>query len=107
LAEFWIAWSLHSCARYAPYLTTRPGSSTSATPTAGEVDILLEFSDGRVAGIEVKASAAPQAHDIRHLQWLRDSLGDQFVAGALVHTGPRALRLDEAILALPVWSLWA
>jgi hypothetical protein len=60
-----------------------------------------------VAGIEVKASAAPQAHDIRHLQWLRDTLGDQFVAGALVHTGPRAFRIDDAILALPVSSLWS
>jgi uncharacterized protein len=72
-----------------------------------EVDIILEFSDGRVAGIEVKASAAPQAHDARHLQWLRDSLGDKFVAGAVMHTGPRAFKIDESILALPIWSLWA
>lgn len=72
-----------------------------------EVDVILEFSDGRVAGIEVKASAVPQAHDARHLQWLRDSLGDRFIAGAVIHTGPRAFRIDDDILALPIWSLWA
>ena len=71
-----------------------------------EVDILLEFSDGRVAGIEVKASAAPGHDDARHLRWLRDSVGDRFLAGAVLHTGPRPFRLDDSILALPMYSLW-
>ncbi|MGH3304212.1 MAG: hypothetical protein ACRDOK_21545 [Streptosporangiaceae bacterium] len=72
-----------------------------------EVNVVIEFSDGRVAGIEVKASAAPGPDDARHLRWLRDSIGDRFLAGAVLHTGPRPFRLDESILALPVHSLWS
>ncbi len=72
-----------------------------------EVDLIIEFSDGRVAAIEVKASAAPDQDDARHLRWLRNSIGDRFLAGAVLHTGPRAFRLDDSILALPVHSLWS
>ncbi len=72
-----------------------------------EVDVIIEFSDGRAAGIEVKASAAPGPDDARHLRWLRDSIGDRFLAGAVLHTGPRPFRLDDSILALPLYSLWS
>jgi uncharacterized protein len=72
-----------------------------------EVDILLELSDGRVVGIEVKASASPGPDDARHLRWLRDSIGDRFLAGAVLHTGPRPFRFDDSILALPLYSLWS
>lgn len=71
-----------------------------------EVDMIIEFSDGRVAGIEVKASAAPDLDDARHLRWLKSSIGDRFLAGAVLHTGPRPFRLDDNILALPLYSLW-
>jgi uncharacterized protein len=71
-----------------------------------EVDVVIEFGDGRVIGMDVKASSAPGLDDARHLRWLRDSIGDRFVAGAVMHTGPRAFRIDESILALPVCSLW-
>ena len=70
------------------------------------MDVIIEFSDGRVAGIEVKASASPDPDDARHLRWLRDSVGDRFLAGAVLHTGPRSFRLDHNTLALPVYSLW-
>lgn len=71
-----------------------------------EVDVIIEFGDGRIAAIEVKATAAPDSDDARHLRWLRDSIGDRFLAGAVLHTGPRPFRLDESILALPLYSLW-
>lgn len=70
-------------------------------------DMIIEFSDGRVVGIEVKAAAAPGPEDARHLRWLRDSIGDRFAAGAVLHTGPQPFRLDDTILALPVYSLWS
>jgi predicted AAA+ superfamily ATPase len=41
-----------------------------------EVDFLLEGLDGRVAAIEVKASASPTPSDARHLRWLKGKLGD-------------------------------
>lgn len=71
-----------------------------------EVDVIIEFSDERVAAIEVKATAAPSPADARHLRWLSDKIGDRFIAGAVLHTGPRPFRLDDNILALPVCSLW-
>jgi hypothetical protein len=42
----------------------------------------------------------------RHLRWLRDALGSRFALGLVLHTGPRAFRLDESIAAMPVCALW-
>jgi uncharacterized protein len=72
-----------------------------------EVDIVAELADGRVIGIEVKASAAPGAGDARHLLWMQAALGDRFAAGVVFHTGPRAFRLTGDLLALPICVLWA
>ncbi len=71
-----------------------------------EADLILEAADGRVVAIEVKASAAPTRDMARHLVWLRDTLGDAFVGGVLFHTGPRAIRLDTRVVALPISALW-
>ena len=72
-----------------------------------EIDLLAELSATRVIGIEIKASAAPRSDAARHLIWLRDQLGQRFVRGVVLHTGPRAYELDERILAAPIATLWA
>lgn len=72
-----------------------------------EVDLLLELAGGRVIALEVKAHAAPNRKATRHLEWLRDELGDQFVAGVVLHTGPHVYRLGEHIVAAPIASLWS
>ncbi len=72
-----------------------------------EVDLVVEFGAGRVAGIEIKASAAPGRRDARHLEWLRDELGDRFVAGVVLHTGPRAFELADKVIAAPISTIWA
>jgi uncharacterized protein len=72
-----------------------------------EVDLVVELGGGRIVGIEVKATAAPTAHeDAKHLRWLRDELGERFLAGLVLHTGPRAYQLDDRILAAPIAVLW-
>jgi uncharacterized protein len=71
-----------------------------------EVDVLAEVGAGAIVGVEVKATAAPSAHDAAHLMWLRDTMGEAFVAGAMLHTGPRPFRLAERIFALPICVLW-
>jgi predicted AAA+ superfamily ATPase len=71
-----------------------------------EVDIVAELGGGRVIGVEVKADAAPGRRAARHLAWLRDRLGDRFVAGVVLHTGPRPFALDERIVAAPISSIW-
>jgi len=72
-----------------------------------EVDIVAELGGGRVVGFEIKASATARPQDARHLDWLRDQLGDRFVAGVVFHTGPHVFPLGERITALPVSTIWA
>jgi predicted AAA+ superfamily ATPase len=72
-----------------------------------EVDVLIECADGRVIGIEIKADAAPGQAEAAHLRWLRDAIGDKFALGIVMHTGPRPFRLDDSILALPIYVLWS
>jgi hypothetical protein len=71
-----------------------------------EVDLLAEVAGGGIVALEIKATSAPGPSDARHLGWLRDQLGDRFLAGAVLHTGPRPFGLGDRLLALPICSLW-
>jgi predicted AAA+ superfamily ATPase len=70
-----------------------------------EIDVVAERATGVVA-LEVKATAAPGRDDAAHLSYLRDVLGERFLAGAVLHTGPRAFVLADRVFALPICSLW-
>lgn len=72
----------------------------------GEVDLVLETPDGRVAGIEVKSSSTPQAKDAKGLAYLRDKLGKRFVAGVILHTGTIAAPFGDRIGAVPLDVVW-
>ena len=72
-----------------------------------EVDLILELGGFRVIAVEVKAGAAPDARDAQHLSWLRDSLGDRFVGGVVLHTGPGVYSLGDRVQAAPIGSLWS
>ena len=72
-----------------------------------EVDLIADLGARGIVGIEIKAHSAPSPRDARHLAWLRDQLGDQFKAGALLHTGPARFRLGERIDAIPICTLWS
>ena len=72
-----------------------------------EVDVLAELGADRVVAIEVKAGTAPDRSDARHLIWLRERLGDRFVAGVVFHTGPSVYGLAEGIVAAPICALWS
>ena len=56
-----------------------------------EVDIVLERGDGRVIGVEVKASASVRGEDFRGLAALAEFAGDAFERGVLFYGGERAL----------------
>ncbi len=71
-----------------------------------EVDAVLENRRGEVVGIEVKAASTVRAEDFRHLRHLADRLGDEFVAGIVLHTGPQTLPFGPKMLAVPVSALW-
>ena len=72
-----------------------------------EVDLLLERADGRVVGLEVKASSSIQAKDFKGLQSLADTLGPAFHRGVVLYTGTEVLPFGPGLWALPVSGLWA
>lgn len=74
--------------------------------SAGEVDLVLETPDGRVAGIEVKATATPSSKDVKGLAFLREKLGSRFVAGLVLHTGSTGAPFGDRIAAVPMDVLW-
>src|SRR5580704_16610438 len=42
----------------------------------------------------------------RNLAWLRDELGDRFLAGLVLHTGPRVYSLGDRLVAAPISAPW-
>jgi len=72
-----------------------------------EIDIILEAPDGRVVAIEVKASTSVSNRDFRHLRWLGDTIGDDFVAGLVLNTGHVTERFGDRLAVAPISSLWS
>ena len=72
-----------------------------------EVDIVVEAHDGVVAGVEVKAAATVGEEDFKGLKRLRDSLGERFACGVLLHDGDSVLPFGDRLFAMPVARLWA
>lgn len=71
-----------------------------------EIDLVIDLGRGRVFGIEFKAGTAPTRHDARHLIWLRDTLGDNFAGGVVLHAGQAVTELDNRVGALPLSTIW-
>lgn len=88
------------------YGVRRPRLHHLRTTNQREVDVIAEYPGGDVIGVEVKAGATPNVNDARHLRWLSDQLGDQFVGGIVFHTGPRSFKLGEKVWAHPIAALW-
>ena len=71
-----------------------------------EVDVVVELDAQSIIGIEIKATSAPSRRDSQHLAWLRDQIGERFIAGVVLHTGPATFPLEDRLWATPVSSLW-
>ena len=76
------------------------------TATGQEVDVLLEDRRGRVAGIEIKASATVGSKDFAGLTALADAAGRRFAGGVLLYAGDDVLPFGKQLYALPVSALW-
>lgn len=72
-----------------------------------EVDLVLEGPDGKIVGVEVKASSTVIARDLGGLRELAKVAGDRFVRGVVLYTGDRPLPVGRNLFALPVANLWA
>jgi predicted AAA+ superfamily ATPase len=87
---------------------TRASLQHMRTATGAEVDFVLEGADGRLAGVEVKASATVRSEDFKHLKRMRDRIGEKrFVRGVVLYTGGERLRFGERLEAWPVGVLWS
>lgn len=71
-----------------------------------EVDLVLENRAGEVVAIEIKAAGRVDSGDARHLAWLRDRLGEHFLAGVVLHTGANGYPLGDRLMAVPIAALW-
>lgn len=71
-----------------------------------EVDVLIELAGHRVIAIEIKAGSSPGVADARHLQWLRDEIGDRFVHGLILHSGAFIQEIGDRITSAPISVLW-
>lgn len=71
-----------------------------------EVDLVLERNNGRIVGVEAKATDSVNRNDFKGLVALRDSLGEDFVHGFVFYTGARSLSFGDRLTALPLSALW-
>lgn len=71
-----------------------------------EVDVVLEFSDGAVIGIEIKAGSTVKPEHFAGLRVLRDKLGDRFLGGYVLNTAGQGMSFGERLAALPIAALW-
>jgi predicted AAA+ superfamily ATPase len=72
-----------------------------------EVDLVLEADDGRVVGLEVKASAALDRRDFAGLEVLKEEAGSRFHRGAVLYGGTEVLAFGRQLFALPIGALWS
>ena len=73
-----------------------------------ELDLVIEWSDGRVVGVEVKASMTVKTEDFSGLSIFADYAKDKFLHGVLFYSGDKVLpfRINERLFhALPISSL--
>ena len=75
------------------------------THAGQEVDLVLESVDGRVVGVEVKASANVTATDLTGLRALRADAGERFFRGVVLYAGARSVRFEPDLYAMPMSAL--
>jgi len=88
------------------WATDPVSASHFRTSDGAEVDLVLEAQDGRVCGIEVKAAGGLPSWATRGLEYLRDRLGDRFVAGLVLNLGTQSQRIGDRLAVAPVDALW-
>ncbi len=87
--------------------TTQPEIFYWRTASGLEVDLVLEDRSGRLAGIEVKASATLSGNDVRGLQALAAAVGKKWVRGVVLYTGTEVIPFANNLHGVPITHLWA
>lgn len=71
-----------------------------------EVDLVLEYDDGSVLGIEVKAATSYNRAQFSNLATLRDRVGERFIAGIVLGTASHGYRYADRLVGAPISALW-
>ena len=66
-----------------------------------EIDFIVTARDGRVVAFETKLSQVARDHDVRHLRWLRQEIGDELADAVVITTGSEAYRRRDGIAVVP------
>lgn len=80
-----------------PALATRLLGMT----VGGLLHLIIVRDDGKVSAIEVKLATNVRDHDVIHLRWLANHLGDTMLDAIIINTGPHAYRRKDGINVLP------
>lgn len=75
--------------------------------SGNEVDLVMEAPDGRLVGIEIKASIEVGRHDFRGLKELASQCEKDFVRGIVLYAGSARRAFGENLYALPLSSIWS
>ncbi len=67
-----------------------------------EIDLIVNDDAGRIIAIEVKLSETVTDHDVRHLRWLSERLGEDLIDAIVLTTGTHAYRRADGIGVVPL-----
>ena len=84
----------------------RPRLYHMRTQAGKEVDVVLEAPDGRLVGIEIKASGKISAREFAGLKAFEEMAGQAFVRGIVLHTGKETASFGANMIAMPVSAIW-
>lgn len=72
-----------------------------------EVDVLIEYNNFSLIGIEIKASATVHMVDFRGLRKIASAEGDNFKLGLVMYDGDQVIPFGDRMFAVPISSLWS
>jgi uncharacterized protein len=70
--------------------------------TTREIDLIIEGDDRQVVAIEVKLAATVSDHDVRHLNWLKQQIGNRLSDRIIITTGEYAYRRSDGVAVVPL-----
>lgn len=97
---------LGELARQLSWSTTSATLAHFRTRDGVEVDGVLESAEGRLVGVEVKASNTVRAEDFAGLRHFAAHARDRFHHGVVLYTGEAAVPFGDRLTAVPIEALW-
>jgi len=86
---------------YADAATARVGHLRTKNGSH-EVDLIVEGNNRSCIAIEAKLTDAVDVHDVRHLNWLHEQIGDRLLDRIVVYAGRFAYRRRDGVAVVPL-----